>query len=106
MVDDFVVRGDDAVGEPIVAHELSDVLDRIELGAVGRQRDDADVGGHLELAGHVPTGPIHQHDSMRAGCHRKRDLGQVQRHRFGIAEGQNRSGIHVLLGTNGPEDIG
>ena len=59
MIDDIVVRGKDAVGEPIFAHELPDVLDRVQLGAFGWQRDDADVGRHLELAGHVLTGRIH-----------------------------------------------
>jgi hypothetical protein len=29
--DDVVVVGEDAVREPVVAHELPDVLDRIEL---------------------------------------------------------------------------
>ena len=38
MVEDIVVGFEDAVRQPIVAHELPDVLDRIELGAFGRQR--------------------------------------------------------------------
>jgi hypothetical protein len=32
MIEDVVIRFEDAVREPIVAHELPDVLDRIELG--------------------------------------------------------------------------
>jgi hypothetical protein len=56
----------------------------IELGALGRQRDDADVGGHLELAGRVP---IHQDNGMGTRRDGKGYFGEVQGHGFGIAEG-------------------
>lgn len=52
------------VGQPVVAHGLPDVLDRVEFGALGGQCGDSDVGGHLELAGRVPSGLIHQDDGM------------------------------------------
>ena len=38
MVEDVVVGLEDAVREPIVAHELPDVLDRIELGCQWRRQ--------------------------------------------------------------------
>jgi hypothetical protein len=44
MIDEIVVGFEDAVGKPVVAHELPDILDRIELGAFWRQRNDGDVG--------------------------------------------------------------
>src|SRR3546814_4729200 len=40
VVDDVVVGGEDPVGEPVIAHELPDVLDRVQLGTFGRQSDD------------------------------------------------------------------
>ena len=45
------VGAEDAVGEPVVADELPDILDRIEFGAFGRQRDERDVRRHDELVG-------------------------------------------------------
>jgi len=39
MVDEIVVGFEDAVGEPVVAHELPDVLDRVELWALRRQQN-------------------------------------------------------------------
>src|SRR5258705_11448891 len=48
MVDEIVVGFEDAVGEPVVAHELPDVLDRVELWALRRQQNDGDVGRHEE----------------------------------------------------------
>ena len=43
VVEDILVGCEDAVRQPVVAHELPHVLDRVELGALGRQwqqRDD------------------------------------------------------------------
>jgi len=43
MIDDVVEGSEDAVGEPIVAHELPDVFHRVELGRFWRQWDDGNV---------------------------------------------------------------
>ena len=51
MIDDLVVGFEDAVGEPVIPHELPDVFDRIDLWTFGRQRDDADILGYDERAG-------------------------------------------------------
>lgn len=67
VVEDIVVGREYTVGEPVITHELPDVLDRVEFGTFGRQRDDADVIGHDELSGRVPSSLIHQHDRVSAG---------------------------------------
>lgn len=54
---------------------LVDRLGRVEFGALGGQRDDADVAGDFELAGGVPSGLIHQHDRESAMRDDKRYLG-------------------------------
>jgi hypothetical protein len=36
VVEDIVVGFEDAIGQPVVAHEFPDVLDRIELRTLGR----------------------------------------------------------------------
>ena len=46
VVDDIVVGFEDAVREPVVAHILPDIFDRVELRAFRRQRDNGDVGGN------------------------------------------------------------
>jgi hypothetical protein len=48
VIDEIVVGFEDTVREPVFAHELPDVLDRIELGAFRRQGDNGDVGRHDE----------------------------------------------------------
>ena len=48
MVDEIVIGFEDTVGEPVVAHVLPDVLNRVEVGAFRRQGDDGDVGRYDE----------------------------------------------------------
>lgn len=48
VIDEIIVGFEDAVGEPVVAHELPDILDRVELGAFWRQGDNGDVGRYDE----------------------------------------------------------
>jgi hypothetical protein len=36
--------GEDSVGQPVFAHGLPDVFDRVEFGAFSRQGDNGDVG--------------------------------------------------------------
>jgi hypothetical protein len=90
VIDDFGVGPEDAVGEPVVPHELPDVLDWIELGTFGRQRDDADIFGHDQRVGHMPSGLIHEQYGMGAGRYSSSDFGKMQVHRFGIAERQDK----------------
>jgi hypothetical protein len=44
MIEDIVVGFEDAVRQPVVAHELPDVFDRVEFGAFRRERQQCDVG--------------------------------------------------------------
>ncbi len=58
MLKDVVVGAEDAIGEPVVAHELPDIFDGVEFGRLRRQRHQGDVVGDVELVGKVPTGLI------------------------------------------------
>ena len=106
MFEDVSVGAEDAVGEPVVADELPDILDRIEFGAFGRQRDERDVRRHDELVGQVPSGLVEDEHGVSARRHRHRDLGQMQVHRGNVAAGQDEGGGLAVLGADGAEDIG
>jgi len=106
MVDDVVVGCEDPVGKPVVTHELPDVFDRVQLGALWRQRDNGDVGRDFELVRRVPSGLIHQHDGMGTRRNRLRYFSQMQRHGFGVAERKHETGGLAVLGANGAEDVG
>ena len=49
VIDDIVVRFEDAVREPVVAHILPDIFDRIEFRGFRRQRDNGDMREPLIL---------------------------------------------------------
>jgi hypothetical protein len=91
MRQDILIRFENAVGEPVVAHELPDIFHRIELRGFWRQGDEGDVWRHDELRGHMPAGLIDQEHGMSASGDGLGDLSQMQRHRFCIAGGQNQS---------------
>src|SRR5438046_9717697 len=54
--DDGVVALPDAMAELVLAQVLPDVLDRVQLGRVGRERQQGEVPGDGEVAGAVPPG--------------------------------------------------
>jgi hypothetical protein len=89
MVDDVVVTGEDPVGEPVIADELPDVLLRVQFRGAGRQRQQRDIGGHLQSAGHVPAGLIQDHHRV---CPRRdcgADLLKMILHCGGITPGHD-----------------
>jgi len=106
VIDDVVVIAEDAVGKPVVAHELPDVLHDVELRTFRRERQQRDVIRHGDVAGEVPPGLIEQQHGMLAGADRSADLGQVQVHRRGVAQRQDQGGTLALLGADGAEDVG
>ncbi len=106
VIEDVVVGLEDAVGEPIVAHELPDVFDGIEFGSTRRQWHQGDVAGDDEVLGDVPSGLVEQHDGVSAGGNGGRDLSEVQGHRCGIATRHDDRRTLALGRADGAEEIG
>ena len=67
---DLILGLEDAVGEPVAAQELPDVLDRIELRGAWRQMQECDVGWDGEPGGGMPSGLI-QNDDRFGGVARR-----------------------------------
>jgi hypothetical protein len=123
LIDEFVPSGtavvekvfvacEDAVWQPVVAQELSDVFNRIELGTFWWQRDESDVLWHDELGREVPSGLIEQEYGVPTGRDLARDFGKMQVHRLSIAEGEDESCALALawagqsMSWTPPEPIG
>ena len=106
MVDDVLGGFEDAIGEPVVAHELPDVFGRVQLGRFRRQEHDGDVGGKIELFRGVPARLIHQQDGMGIGGDGLGYLGEMEVHRRGVAEGQDQPGRLAFGRTDRTEDVG
>ena len=88
------------------AQAFPDVLHRIELRRVGRQRDEGDVGGNLELLGDVMAGPVENERGVSAGRDVAGDLGQAQRHDLGVGGRHDEGGRGAPFGADGAEQIG
>jgi hypothetical protein len=104
--DDVVVVAEDAVGQPVVAHELPDVFHDVEFGTFGWQRQQRDVGGYVERGRDMPPGLIEQQDGMLAWADDPADFGQVLAHARSVAERQNQGRALALTWADGAEDIG
>src|SRR4030095_2782727 len=105
VVEDVAVRGEDPVRDPVVAHVLPDVLDRVQLRCLGRERYERAVVGDHKALGLMPARLVHQDKGMRARRHRLRDLGQVQGHARGGAAGEDETHAFPLSRTNRAEAV-
>ena len=106
VIDDVVVVMEHTIGEPVVAHELPDILHHVQFRAFRRQRQQRDVFRHGEVAGHVPARLIEQQHGVPAGLDHRADLGQVQVHGGGVAAGQNARRTLAVLRADSAEDVG
>ena len=100
------VGGEDAVREPVVAHELPDVLDGVELRRSRRQGQERDVVGYDEVMRAMPTCLVEQQHRVGAGGDGGRDLGEVERHPLGVAARQDERCALALSRTDGAVDVG
>lgn len=55
------------VGKEALADDLPEIFNGIELRAVGRQREQGDVGRDLELVGTVGTGSVQEQSDVLEG---------------------------------------
>ena len=106
VIDEIIIRFEDAVGEPVVAHKLPDVLDWVELGAFRRQGNNGDGGRYDEARRHVPASLIDQEDGVCIGRDDRGDLHEMEVHRFGIAGRQDQGRALALLWADSAEDVG
>ena len=71
LVEDVGVGFEDAVRQPVVAHELSDILDRIDFRAFRGQRQQGHGGCDDKRTGAMPPRLIEEPDGVGA----RRDRG-------------------------------
>jgi len=104
VVDDIVVGSEDPVRQPVVAHELPDVLDRVQLGASGRQRHQGDVGRDDQFGRAMPSSLIKQEDGVCSRRDVEGDLLKVHAHRLAVALGHDDAGGLAFSGTDRSKD--
>src|SRR3954464_11022771 len=106
VIEDVGVGREDAVGDPVLPHVLPDVLDRVQLRRLRRERHEGDGGRDHKFLRLMPACLVHKDEGMRPGCDCLRDLLQVQIHAFGGAAGQNQASSFALSWANCAKDVG
>jgi hypothetical protein len=96
MIDGVLATVEDAIGEPIVADVLPDVLDRIQLRALGGQWHKRDIRWHEEFRGEMPSSLVVQDNAMCAWRDGGGNLGEVKVHRVRITFRQHQPGVREL----------
>src|SRR5260370_34318965 len=106
VIEVIVVGFEDAIRQPVVTHELPDVLDGIELRTLGGQRQERHVGRDFEFCRSMPSGLIEQQDRVTAGSDVLGDFGQVQVHRLAVAERKDEPDAFAIFRANRAEYVG
>ena len=106
VIDDIVEGFEDAVRQPVLAHELPDVFLGVEFGRARRQRQERDVARNLERLGAMPAGLIEQEDCVRAGRNLGCDLVEMKLHGLGVAGWQHEGGAGSAFRADRTEQIG
>jgi len=106
MIDDVVVGFEDTVRQPVLAHEVPEVFDWVQLWRFRRQWQDGDVGGYDQIARHMPSGLIHDDDGVGIFGNVAGDFGQMLRHGMCVAPRHDECGGLAELGTDRTEDVG
>lgn len=106
VVEDVVVALEDAVREPVVAHELPYVLDGIEFGRSRRERHEGDIAGNFEGRGGMPSGSVEHDQGMGAGFDGEGDLFEMSVECLRVGVGHDETGGLALVRADGAEDVG
>ena len=85
---------------------LPDVFLRVQLGAVGRQPQKADIVWDFERFCRVPARPVDDDDCVRSFLHLAADFYEVRVHGMGVGEGHDQRCPHAARRADGTKDIG
>ncbi len=94
------------MGEEALFEVEPHALDRVQLGRVGRQRQQRDVVGHRQVVSDVPSGLIGEHGHVLVVGDRGGEAIEELLHRLGIGPRHHQSEGVVGAGLDGGEDVG
>lgn len=85
--------------------ERPEVLGRVEFRGVGRQDDELEVAGDVELCRAVPGGAVKHHKSKDVCWERSGEIVEVKLHGLGVGQRQDERVGGAAVRMNGSEDI-
>src|SRR3954464_5816557 len=95
-----------AVGEEACAQVEPDALDRVQLGAIRRQRNRSDVGGDDEVLGAMPSGGVHDQQDLDVGGHGLGEIVKKADHCLGVGSWHDQGEVGAGGGAQGGENVG
>jgi hypothetical protein len=91
----------------VLAQELPDVLDGVQLGRIGRQLEQTDIAWDPQpFASLVPSGSIEEQHGVTALRHLVADLLEMQVHRLGVGIRQHQSRADLATRADSAEYVG
>ena len=106
MGDNVVVVFEYTVGEPVIAHELPNIFMGVQFRGSGRQRQEGDVLGNVEIGRCMPPGLIDENYSVGTGADFTTDDGEMGVHCMCVAVRHDESGTLAFCGTDRAKNIG
>ena len=99
-----MVGVEDTVAQKVLAQELPDILDGVQLRRVGREMEQAEIGWHHKPpAQFVPPRAVERDHRMGTRCHQRADLRQMQVHCQGVGLWQHQARPDATGGTDRAE---
>src|SRR3954464_6214192 len=105
-LDDGVIVLEPAVREEAFAQVEPDALDRVQLGAVRRQRNRSDGGGDAEVLGAMPSGLVHDHQDLDVGGQGLGEIVKKADHRLGVGFWHDQGEVGAGGRAHGGEKVG
>ena len=103
-VDDLIEGVERLIAEAVGAGVFPDLFDGVALGAVGWERDEGHGVRDDEGVGLVPTGAVHEDDTVVVG-ELGGGVGEEQAHEVGIDPGEDEGGHAAVAGADRSEGV-
>ena len=104
-VKDVVVGRPEPVREEALLEIEPDALDGVQLGRVGRQEDEGEIGWDAQASAGVPAGAVEDDEGMGARRHRVGELIEHQLHGGGVGDRQDQRDAGVAHRADGAEQV-
>ena len=104
-VKDVVVGRPEPVREEALLEIEPDALDGVQLGRVGRQEDEGEIGWDAQASAGVPAGAVEDDEGMGARRHRVGELIEHQLHGGGVGDRQDQRDARVADRADGAEQV-
>ena len=96
----------DLMCECVSAEILPDEFDRVQLGRVGRQDQQCDIGWHDQLWRAVPAGTVDHQQGDGASAHAHTDFGEILVHNVNVDGWHDQGSAGAARRANGAKHIG